>query len=717
MALLNGERVYKRLCEIFHRADERYNSGIFHFQKEKDRREEPDELTLGLQIDDKPLKEIIRNLYYPDSPYEFSVLPADILGQVYEQFLGKVIRLASGHRAVVEDKPEVKKAGGVYYTPTYIVDYIVKNTVGKLLEGKTPKIVGAHGRAPLRILDPACGSGSFLIGAYQYLLDWHRDWYVKDGPEKHAAGKQPVLFQAAKDDWRLTTTERKRILLNNIFGVDIDPQAVEVTKLSLLLKVLEGENAQTISQQLKFFHERALPDLGNNIKCGNSLIGPDFYAQQMNLLDDEERLRLNAFDWQAEFPEIMQAGGFDAVIGNPPYLAGREWEETLRLQRPYFKNVYSCMTDQYDIYALFIQKSIELLRPDGRFGFITPTTWLNNEHYISLREWLVEIVSIERLGDYRDANVFPTATVLPIVIIASRQLKPDKTNPCIVENFNNSFKSKTLNTSVSVWEQFPNLIFNLSISNSDVPILKSIMKISKPVAEWCDVRFGVKVYQRGKGKPPQTGEEAKQKLFEADTKKSDKYYPYIWGRHVKPWYIETNQAWLRYGTHLAEPRTLDLFTGPRIFVRRIVGNRLIVAPTKDTLIADQLVFTIKSKVALPDYRYIAGLLGSQLIAYYFRKCFNRTEKTFPEIRVAELDQLPIYFINFSDSADKSRHDRMVELVERMLALHKQLAAAKIEHEKTALQRQIEATDRQIDALVYELYGLTEEEIKIMEGRE
>jgi hypothetical protein len=100
----------------------------------------------------------------------------------------------------------------------------------------------------------------------------------------YAAGRQPALFQAAKGDWRLTTTERKRILLNNIFGVDIDPQAVEVTKLSLLLKVLEGENAQTISQQLKFFHERALPDLGNNIKCGNSLIGPDFYEQQMNLI-------------------------------------------------------------------------------------------------------------------------------------------------------------------------------------------------------------------------------------------------------------------------------------------------------------------------------------------------------------------------------------------------------------------------------------------------
>ncbi|HHT9108575.1 MAG TPA: type I restriction endonuclease, partial [Candidatus Wunengus sp. YC64] len=136
MALQNGDRMYERLCELFYRADERYNSGLFHFQKEKDRSESPDTLTPNLDIDDGALRDVIKNLYYPDSPYEFSVLSADILGQVYEQFLGKVIRLTAGHRAVVEEKPEVRKAGGVYYTPTYIVDYIVKNTVGKLVRAE-----------------------------------------------------------------------------------------------------------------------------------------------------------------------------------------------------------------------------------------------------------------------------------------------------------------------------------------------------------------------------------------------------------------------------------------------------------------------------------------------------------------------------------------------------------------------------------------------------
>lgn len=180
LSQVNGTKVYDRLTQIFQRADERYNSGLFHFQKEKDRPEQPDELTLDLKIDDKIFKDMIGELYYPESPYEFSALPADILGQVYEQFLGKVIRLTDGHQAKVEDKPEVKKAGGVFYTPTYIVEYIVNNTVGKLCEGKAPKQV-----AKIKILDPACGSGSFLIGAYQFLLDWYRDWYVNDGPSNH----------------------------------------------------------------------------------------------------------------------------------------------------------------------------------------------------------------------------------------------------------------------------------------------------------------------------------------------------------------------------------------------------------------------------------------------------------------------------------------------------------------------------------------------------
>ena len=318
MALQNGENVYKRLFQLFRKADDKYNSGLFHFKKEK-HRDNFDNLTPNLAIDDKTLKDIFKNLYYPDSPYEFSVLPADILGQVYEKFLGKIIRLTPKHQAKIEEKPEVRKAGGVYYTPTYIMDYIVKNTVGKLVEHKKPGHRGAVSK--IKILDPACGSGSFLICTYQFLLDWHLDQYVNDGPDKWTKGRIPRIYQSDKGEWRLTTDERKRILLNNIYGVDIDPQAVEVTKLSLLLKALEGEDEQSIGKQMSLFQERVLPDLSNNIKCGNSLIGPDFYDnRQLNILEKEEIYRVNAFDWDAEFADIMKSGGFDAVIGNPPYI-------------------------------------------------------------------------------------------------------------------------------------------------------------------------------------------------------------------------------------------------------------------------------------------------------------------------------------------------------------------------------------------------------------
>ena len=199
----------------------------------------------------------MRRLYYPESPYEFAALPADILGQVYEQFLGKVIRLTAGHRAKIEEKPEVRKAGGVYYTPTYIVDYIVENTVGKLVEGKTPQEVGgltatfkeSKGGRPLSVLDPACGSGSFLIVAYQYLLGLVLEAVHGSGRCRRnmRGGRIRGFIKLATGDWRLTTTERKRILLAHIYGVDIDYQAVEVTKLSLLLKALEGETKESVA--------------------------------------------------------------------------------------------------------------------------------------------------------------------------------------------------------------------------------------------------------------------------------------------------------------------------------------------------------------------------------------------------------------------------------------------------------------------------------------
>ena len=417
-ALINGQSVYLRLRQMFRAADDRYNSGLFHFNDEKDRPNAPDTLTPELKIDDNVLKDIFRGLYYPQSPYEFSVLPADILGNVYEQFLGKVIHLSPSGRASVEEKPEVKKAGGVYYTPKYIVDYIVKHTVGKLIEGKTPRQI-----AKLHILDPACGSGSFLVGAYKFLLDYHRDWYVdpKNGsPTKHT--KQ--IHQGAGGQWYLTTGEKKSILLNNIYGVDIDPQAVEVTKLNLLLCVLENENQNTVGQ-LALIHQRVLPDLAANIKCGNSLIGSDFYKdKQLSLFDEESQYKINAFDWETEFPDIFNGKkpktksknpGFDAVIGNPPYVR----QEGLGEAKSYYRSQYKTFRPTADLYVNFIEKELDLLKPDGLLGMIVSNKWLRATYGQPLREHLVNNASVLQIVDFAGLPVFVGATVRTLILICS----------------------------------------------------------------------------------------------------------------------------------------------------------------------------------------------------------------------------------------------------------------------------------------------------------
>jgi hypothetical protein len=353
-----------------------------------------------------------------------------------------VIRLTEGHRAVVEDKPEVKKAGGIKYTPFYIVVDIVGNTLGKILKGKTPLEV-----VLITVLDPACGSGSFLIVAYQYLLDWHREWYLKNlvpllesgmkpsspeirrmlpgamtEPGKKGRKKEPELpvFQGRGGEWRLTTAERKRILLNNIYGVDIDRQAVEVTKLSLLLKVLEGENDETISKQLKLFQERALPDLGNNIKCGNSLIGWDILKDNPSLTQGEIE-RINPFDWEKEFPEIFQRGGFSIVIGNPPYVR----QEGLGEFKGYFQKHYKVYQGTADLYAYFIERGVSLLRECGLFSFIVANKWMRANYGQPLRKWL-KAQRIEEIIDFGDLPVFEGVTTYPCII------RIKKSPPCAI---------------------------------------------------------------------------------------------------------------------------------------------------------------------------------------------------------------------------------------------------------------------------------------------
>lgn len=554
--LASGSDVYKRLCEIFVLADKKYNSGLFHFFKEPGWEDSLDLISLQINVDDKVLKDIIKQLYFP-SPYIFSAIPPEILGQVYERFLGKVIYLTEGGQARSKFKDNVKKEGGVFYTPQYIVDYIVSKTVGELVAGKTPTDISS-----IKVLDPACGSGSFLIGTYQYLLDWHRDWYIANlipiyldkksvnAPEVQALipkglkGDLPVYKILDSEDsrltskWKLTIEEKKRILLNNIFGVDIDLQAVEVTKLSLLLKVLEGEKDVGTSSPSPQ-SERALPNIDNNIKCGNSLISTDIYADVQVTLDnpDVER-RINAFDWSQEFPEIMKQGGFSAVIGNPPYVR----QELIQEYKNYFKSHYSTYHGSADLFVYFIEKGISLLQQKGIFSYIVANKWMRAKYGTPLRTFLLS-KQIEEIVDFGDLPVFSTATTYPC-IIRVRNDKPSLSSFSAVNVATLSFSDLVDYVAQNEYQINPNN-FNEKgwtlIDSKSHELMKKIQKAGIPLQEYIkgNIFYGIKT---GLNKAFVIDEETRNKLIQEDPQSAEIIKPFLAGKDIKRYQYPDNDG-------------------------------------------------------------------------------------------------------------------------------------------------------------------------------
>ncbi len=735
LALTNGPNIYPRLCEIFEDADGKYNSGLFYFKAEKGRHEPPDELTLGLDVDDKILQDLLKGLYYPESPYEFTVIPSDILGQVYEQFLGKVIRLTAGHHAVVEDKPEVKKAGGVYYTPTYIVDYIVRQTVGKLVEGRTPKQI-----AKLRVLDPACGSGSFLINAYQFLLDWHYDWYGAHKPESWTKGRNPVLVQTTSG-WKLTIAERKRILLANIYGVDIDPQAVEVTKLSLLLKVLEGESEQTIQPYLRLFQQRALPDLGDNIKCGNSLIGTDFYQQkELPFLTDDERLRINVFDWNAEFPEIMKSGGFDAVIGNPPWGASFARSE-LNYLRESYSRVVARMIDSY-IY--FIARAVQLGNTESCVSFIIPSTLLNQVDARPVRQLLLNrgLTTLLNLGQ----GVFGTYVLNTSTIFISGKAKRNSfvlgnlSDMPLRERFLALAEAKTI--SWSAWRKRvaadpEHIFFTGQLEATD--LLHRLRQHHAPLS--CIIAGAIQ-----RGVSPDFARAHVVSIKDAKSFKLERELlrPSISGRQIKryqswkedqfiiytsrdtvirnyPLIMKFIQRFQNYnscievkeGKHpwwsLHRPRDPQIFASPK-FIGLTTSKKieLIYDPDRSVYVTDAM-YVFKTLSDVDPWAFMA-VMQSKLFLFLYKISNQGESRIIPQVKASKLENLPFPTFNKAQAVVA----KLSEQCKLMYYLSRKRGASRTPQEQIALERETSGIDKQIDQLVYQLYGLTDEEIKIVE---
>jgi len=718
---------YKNLLYRFHQADQKYNSGLFDFAKDK--------ISDKISIDNKVIKNIISELYYPICPYEFSVLSVEILGSAYEQFLGKQITLSKNGKATIEEKPEVRKAGGVYYTPQYIVDYIVKNTIGKLVENKNPKEI-----CQLKIADPACGSGSFLIGAYQFLLDWHKDFYTQKGRQSKGNKDNPLTPSG-----ELTTAEKKRILLNNIYGVDLDSNAVEVTKLSLLLKCMEGETKETIEAQTKLFHDRILPTLDNNIKSGNSLIDLDYYD---NELDFGEEKKVKPFSWEKAFPEVFnrnveidkrlpfkkqydkvkqleddtqdfiaqfvveepitefnkkQNGGFDCIIGNPPYVKVAD-----KNIFDYFNKKFVHQDYQQDLYLLFLEQYKNLLVIGGKLGVIIPNTWLQSIKFRNIRKYLLNDFYWERILHIKE-HIFKAVVDTHVLVFERNNY---------IKNYDvviDVFEKKEI-TLLHIIDQnkLPDNgdIINILANEKDKKLFEKIKNNSSSVQEISTVYNGVKPFEKGKGKPAQTTKIMLTKPYvtenEAKPKIGKNWLPLMRGslmnRYTNFW---DNNSWINYGEWLAAPRSPAVFEAEEKIIVRQTGDRIIATLIGSNIICrNNLHILISNEI---NHKFILGILNSKLTDFYYQQINPERGEALAEVKKQHVEQLPI-----PKGVSEKQQTEIIKHVEQLLQLNKDKQNATLPNQLEMISNRIEHTEDKINQIVYVLYELNADEINRIE---
>ncbi len=705
-----------------------FNGGLF----------KNDDVLNSLNIDDKVFEELKKI-----SDYDFdSDLNVNILGHIFEQSISDIEELKksiSGEE--FDQKKSKRKKDGIFYTPQYITKYIVENSIKNWLDDKR-KELGEDDLPKLnekdyifdiakknytknyrkhiefwqqyreavrniKIIDPACGSGAFLITAFEFLLNYNK--YLDD----------KIFDLVGTSD--LFSDRTKEILQNNIFGVDLNKESVEITKLSLWLKTADKN--------------KTLASLENNIKCGNSLI------------DDPEIAGNLAFNWEKEFPEIFANGGFDIVVGNPPYVSAEyisEIEKTF-----YEKNYYSAYGRQ-NLYIIFYEKAINLLKENGNLGFITPYTILKNMYYKEIREYILKNTSILEIIDFKGITVFQDAGVDSIILL----LKKEKRIEYDIKYINNIkafetqvydinfFKSSQITEKDDLSIQFSKneKLLNKILDHKDNLKLKEIIDFKQGIITGGNKNFLVSEKLANCEKVLTGTDFNRYKLFD-----SNQYIIYD---------IEK----------LHRPRKREIFESKEKILLRQTGafpicmldtNQYFTLDTVHNGILKQENFNIK---------YILSLLNSKFIKFIYENLINESGKIFAQVKIIYIDELPIKNIPlekqqpFIEKADKilSLNKELQDLsqkFQRMLLRKfdleklstklqewylldfsdfiKELKRLKVKlslsqeseweeyflEEKSkaiAVDSEIKNTDKEIDSMAYKLYDLTDEEIKIIE---
>ncbi len=647
-----------------------------------------------LVVGDEWLANFIDHLCDEDEGYNFADIKVEILGDAYERFLGKVLR-PQGRGATIEEKPEVRKAGGVYYTPRYIVDDIVEETVGRQLAGKS-----ADETSRLRFLDPACGSGSFLIRVYERVMEHYLRLYDQGLREAHAVGEEAAgrFLKAHREDFylddggnvRLTSRRKRRVLMDNVYGVDIDPKAVEVTQLSLYLKMLEGDNREILHRQSKqwFSRDPLLPSLERNILCGNSLVAADFSS------DPAEIIRVNAFDWDIGFERIMASGGFDAVVGNPPYVP---METMLPSERAYYARSFPQLGRKFDTSVAFILAGLRLLKSTGLLGYISSTTWETGENYRGLRQHLFEKHGLRRLINL-PFDVFEDAYVETCVYVIGAQPEVEY----LVANLPKKERIASLR-GIEMTRVKTSLVtaadYRVVLNPAAEALGRSLSDPSRFVALG-EITLSTQGLAAGR--------------FERQTNRPKDGDWMAFGESCQAFRYRFVLDAASFANMADKPSLKPFYAaGPKVLVRRVINRQ----DRLDAVFFDrEMVFKKDLNPFVPivegyEAKALVVLLNSRLISYlYMAASAIAARDDFRQTTLAELRRLPIP----RSISTPTVAARLGELADKMASLLSAPPPAS-PVQAAAMANAIRRTDREIDRLVYDLYGLTPEEVALVEG--
>jgi type I restriction-modification system DNA methylase subunit len=733
-----------------------YNGGLFY----------ADELLDNLKINDDILIDDLLKL----SKYDFNTdVDVNILGHIFEHSLSEIEEITAEIEGTAPDKSKSKrKKDGVFYTPKYITTYIVENTVGTLCDEKRKELgigeiefdeayrtkadkLTVKGKKlyqqfmdyknwliSLKIVDPACGSGAFLNQALNYLIQEHKDI---DGFIAELTGTSLPIFDIDKT-----------ILENNLYGVDINEESIEIAKLSLWLRTAQKG--------------RKLSNLNGNIKCGNSLIS------------DKEVAGDKAFDWNIEFKDIMDDGGFDAVIGNPPYVDIKGLDsETVKYLFQYFESA----NNRVNLYSSFIEKSLSLLNNNKYLSFIIPSSLLTQESYKQLRKTLLDKTTIKHIvrlpNESFGGGVGEVKVDTIILTFKLGVFKSVKTEVIVYKGFKRIDDISTYNADINFmtnsfdWKSDENAIFKINVDDRTIQIINKCQIKTKKLVDCAEFCLGFTPYDKYKG---HSQEQIKSKAFHADHKKDDSYRVLLAGGDVKRYNVEWGGLeWISYGDWLGAPRERRFFTSKRILIKQIIDwsdKRIWSALTEKELYNTQNAFNLIPKDGY-EAEFLIALINSSLISFYHRKNFlDEFKDRFQKILIKDAKKLPIKDISIEDQQiyiDKVRgitlqtsllrglvakftryysgqlllnklsrkleswqeldFGEFIKEINKSIKKSGRVELTKIDEmewmdvfetkksEVQALKAEINETDAEIDQMVYNLYELTNEEIAIVEN--